>query len=191
MPTFPGLREPLSDGTVTLRPFAERDIPEILIAYQDDPELHLRLGEERPPSGAELGRRAERADARRRAGIGVAFVVTLAGDDTCCGEVRVHAVDWENRRAQLRVWVAVRLRRRGHGARALNLASRWLLTEGGIDRTELLVEPTNEAMIRAALAAGFAREGVLRGHARAPGGRKRSVRIDQEVLSRVRADLQP
>ena len=61
--------EPLTDGVVALRPAAERDIPEILIAYQDDPELHLRLGEERPPSGAELGRLAERAASgpRRRA----------------------------------------------------------------------------------------------------------------------------
>ena len=59
MPAFPELTEPLHGERVALRYAAERDIPEILIAHQDDPELHVRLGLVRPPSGAELGRRIE------------------------------------------------------------------------------------------------------------------------------------
>src|SRR6516164_7166506 len=55
MSPFPRLADPLTDGQVVLRDYAERDIPEILIAYQDDPRLHQRLGQNRPPSGAELG----------------------------------------------------------------------------------------------------------------------------------------
>src|SRR6516225_8543725 len=46
MPPIPEFHEPLSDGQVVLRLAAERDIPEILIAYQDDPQLHVRLGED-------------------------------------------------------------------------------------------------------------------------------------------------
>ena len=65
----PGPRSPLTDRE-TVRPAAERDIPEVLIAYQDDPELHLRMGEERAPSGAELGRLAERAAATAPAAAG-------------------------------------------------------------------------------------------------------------------------
>ena len=41
MSSFPLLTEPLTDGTVVLRDYAERDIPEILIAHQDDPRMHL------------------------------------------------------------------------------------------------------------------------------------------------------
>ena len=36
MASFPDLQVPLSDGGVSVRMSAERDIPEILIAYQDD-----------------------------------------------------------------------------------------------------------------------------------------------------------
>ena len=74
MPSFPGLEQPLTDGVVSVRLSAERDIPEVLIAYQDDRGLHLALGEDRPPSGAALGRRADLtvwvAPALRRQGVG-------------------------------------------------------------------------------------------------------------------------
>ena len=67
MPSIPELDKPL-DRRASWRcaTAAERDIPEILIAYQDDPELHMRLGLERPPSGAELGRQMEEAGRRAR-----------------------------------------------------------------------------------------------------------------------------
>ena len=57
--------EPLGGRAVALRDYAERDIPEILIAHQDDPRLYVLAGEDRPPSGAELGRAAEREAAER------------------------------------------------------------------------------------------------------------------------------
>ena len=41
MSSFPRLTSPLTDGSVVLRDYVERDIPEILIAYQDDPLLHV------------------------------------------------------------------------------------------------------------------------------------------------------
>ena len=90
MPAFPELDEPLSDGSVRVRLAAERDIPEILIAYQDDPELHLRMGDERPPSGAELGRR--RSGPPRTALRDAAITLTILGRDpmSAAGQVNVH-----------------------------------------------------------------------------------------------------
>jgi len=126
MPSFPGLDVPLSDGVVALRLSAERDIPDVLIAYQDDPCLPAALGEERPPSGAALGSRAERAPVAMATGQEIVFSILQAGTDTCRGEVRVSEVDWPGGRAQLRVWVAPGFRGRGWGPRALDLASRWL-----------------------------------------------------------------
>ena len=52
MPAFPDLVAPLTDGQVSLRFASEWDIPDILIAFQDDPQLHVSLGMGRPPSGA-------------------------------------------------------------------------------------------------------------------------------------------
>ena len=81
MPTFPEPTEALSTGTVALRLAAERDIPEVLIAHQDDPELYRRLGLDRPPSGAELGRRVEGGPSDRATGTAVWLTIVRAGAD--------------------------------------------------------------------------------------------------------------
>jgi [ribosomal protein S5]-alanine N-acetyltransferase len=184
MSSFPRLAEPLSDGTVGLRDYQERDIPEILIAYQDDPHLHVRNGEDRPPTGAELGSRSEREEAARRAGERATLTVVEAGEDTCRGQVRVENVDWDHRRAEVTIWLAPQVRGRGLGAGALRLAGEWLLTAAGLARLELLSTPDNEPVIRAAEAAGFAREGVLREYQR-----KRGQGVDMVIMSLIPADL--
>lgn len=184
MPAFPELVEPLSNGSVTVRSAAERDIPEVLLAYQDDPDLHRRMAEERPPSGAELGRRAERAEAERMAGRGMTMTIVDPGADTCRGQVYVHQVDWDNLVGELGIWVSPQRRGRGMARGALALAGEWLLLEGGLERVHVLTEPDNEPMLRAARAAGFSFEGVLRGYVR-----ERPGRIDAAVLSLVRRDL--
>lgn len=185
MPAIPDLDEPLSDGHIALRLAAERDIPEILIAHQDDAALHLRLGLERPPSGAELGRRAEGADAERAAGAGVTLTILEPGSDDCRGQTYISHVDSEHARAELGIWVAPRVRRRGIAPRALRLAGGWLLGACGLQRVQMLTEPGNEPLIRAAQSAGFQREGVLRGH-ECRGNR----RIDLVILSLLRHDLE-
>jgi RimJ/RimL family protein N-acetyltransferase len=184
VPSFPDLAVPLQDEQVILRWFVERDIPEILIAYQDDPQLHLRLGEDRPPSGAQLGRRAERELAERADGTHATLTILEPGSDVCRGQVDVHRIDWENARAELGIWLAPQVRGRGLGARALKLAAVWLLTDCGLERLQVLTEPDNEPMIRAAQAAGFSREGVLRGYER-----ERGHRVDMAIMSLLPSDL--
>jgi RimJ/RimL family protein N-acetyltransferase len=194
MASFPDLQVPLTDGRVTVRMTAERDIPETLIAYQDDPELHLRMGVPRPPSGAELGRRAERAEHDRLSGRALSLTIVEAGEDTCLGQIDVHRVDWDNARAELGVWVSAQRRRRGLASRALLLAGPWLLLEAGLERLELLTQPDNQPRIGAAQAAGFQFEGVLRGYFRSFPGlpehlQRPDGRVDMAVLSLVRRDL--
>jgi RimJ/RimL family protein N-acetyltransferase len=186
MPAIPRLDEPLGDGDVALRPFAERDIPEILIAYQDDAHMHERLGEERPPSGAELGRRAERAEADRLAGSGVILTIVEGLSDECRGQITATGIDWEHSRGELREWVAPAARGRGLGRRGLALAAAWLLNECGLKRVQILVEPHNEPMLRAARGAGFLDEGVLRGY-----NREGSSRTDVVVLSTLANEETP
>ncbi len=184
MPSFPELVEPLRSDRVALRFSSERDIPEILIAHQDDPELYARLGLERAPSGAELGRRSEEEPGERAAGVGVRLTILELGSDTCRGQLDVHRVDWDHLRAEAGIWVAPRFRRRGLASAALRLAGHWLLGACGLARLELLTEPGNEGMIAAARAAGLVQEGVLRAYVR-----ERDRRLDLTVFSLLPADL--
>jgi RimJ/RimL family protein N-acetyltransferase len=184
MPVIPDLEHPLTDGSVALRLTAERDIPEILIAYENDVHMHERLGEERPPSGAELGRQSERADADRAGGTYVALTIVQPGADECVGQIRVHTIDWTHARAELGVWLAPQVRGQGLAARALRLAARWLFDRCGLERLQMMTEPDNEPMLRAARAAGFVHEGVLRGYTR-----ERGARFDCAILSLLRTDI--
>jgi RimJ/RimL family protein N-acetyltransferase len=188
MPSFPDLGPPLTNQAAQLRLAADRDIPEILIAHQDDPQLYESLALERPPSGAELGRRVERESGERAAGAGAWLTIldraTGSDSDTCRGQVEVSDVDWDHLRAGLSIWVTPADRGRGLGAGALALAGRWLLEVCGMMRVELFAEPDNQALARAAASAGFVAEGVLRGYRRA-----RGHRVDAAVLSLIAADL--
>jgi RimJ/RimL family protein N-acetyltransferase len=185
MPSFPPLDAPLTGDRVGLRFEAERDIPEVLIAHQEDPELFIRLGLERPPSGAELGRRIEESEDRRRDGSGVRFTIVLPGDDACHGQIDVHRVDWDHLRVEAGIWVAPGERGRGLASAALPVMARWLFGTCGLQRLELLTEPDNVRMISAARRAGFIEEGVLRAYVR-----ERGQRLDVTVLSLLPADLE-
>jgi RimJ/RimL family protein N-acetyltransferase len=183
MRSLPLLAEPLTDGQVVLRDYAERDIPEILIAHQDDPRMHLQTGEDRPPSGAELGRAAEREGLDRASGERATLTIVEPGEDTCRGQVRVYPVDWDQSRAEVGIWLAPQVRGRGFGHRALRLVGEWLLGPCGLDRVELFTEPDNASMIRAAQDAGFVPEGVLREYVR-----RRGKGVDVAVMSLVPGD---
>jgi RimJ/RimL family protein N-acetyltransferase len=183
MPSLPSLEDPIADRGVVLRDAAEHDIPEILIAHQDDPDLYLRLGLDRPPSGAELGRQMEEAASDRRSGIRTRLTILENSSDEFRGRIVIHNVDWENARAELGVWVVPQARGRGLARSALRLAARWLFESCRLMRLELLTEPDNEPMLRAAAAAGFVQEGTLRGHAR-----RGRVRQDMAILSLLASD---
>jgi RimJ/RimL family protein N-acetyltransferase len=185
MPAFPDLSEPLSGSAAALRLAAERDIPETLIAHQDDPDMHVRIGLERPPSGAELGRRIESGAAERASGEGVWLTIVAADGDECCGGLDVHDVDWDHFRAEIGVWVAPHRRGRGVASDALRLGGRWLLDACGLERVQLLTEPGNAPMRRAARNAGFNEEGTLRGYLR-----ERGHRVDVVMISLIAEDLE-
>ena len=184
MSVIPALVSPLTDGDLTVRAYAERDIPEILIAFQDDPTLHTRVGLERPPSGAQLGSQSETADAERIAGERVRLTIAESETDICRGRMTVSHFDFDHGRAELGIWLAPEGRGRGWAARAMRLAADWLFDACGIERLELLAEPDNEPILRAAAAAGFVREGVLRGYVR-----YRGDRLDMVVFSLLPEDV--
>jgi RimJ/RimL family protein N-acetyltransferase len=184
MPSFPSHTESVAGPAMQLRLAAERDIPEILIAHQDDPELYLRMGIRRPPSGAELGRRIEEGPADRDSGAAIWLTVVMVGHDDCVGQLDVHGVDWDHGRAEIGMWIAPARRGRGLGSEALRLAAHWLLEDCGLERVQMLTEPDNARMRAAALAAGFTDEGRLRSYLKEPGRQ-----VDVTMLSLVAADV--
>ncbi|HWD85482.1 MAG TPA: GNAT family protein [Solirubrobacteraceae bacterium] len=155
MPSFPELLETLTDGVIEVRLAKEWDIPDILIAHQDDPGLYRRLGLDRPPSGAELGRRSEAEPAHRAAGTEARLTILESGEETCRGQIDVYRVDWDERLAEIGIWLASQVRGRGWAPRALRLTAEWLFGVCGLQRLTLLTEADNEPMIRAARSAGF------------------------------------
>src|SRR5205807_3110729 len=110
-------------------------------------------------------------------GRGVTLTIVAGASDDCVGEVRVHGLDWVHSRAELGVWLAPQVRGRGLAPRALRLAAAWLFDRGGLERVQVMTEPGNEPMLKAARAAGFVYEGVLRGYTR-----ERGSRVDCAVL---------
>jgi len=132
MPEIPELTGRLSDGVAELRAIAEWDIPEILIAHQDDPQLSVRLGLDRPPTGAQLGSEVERAAAERLAGVRLALTIVEPGGEDCVGRVETRAIDWDASSAELVGWVAPGHRGRGMTTHALELAAAWLADACGL-----------------------------------------------------------
>jgi RimJ/RimL family protein N-acetyltransferase len=187
---IPSLERPLTDGRIALRLCAERDIPEILIAYEDDRHLHERLGETRPPSGADLGRASEEAPHNLAAGVRAQLTITEAGSDICVGLVTISEIDWDHARAEIQVWVVPGKRGQGYARAALLLAAGWALRAWGMARLTTLVEPDNMAMHRAAAAAGFHAEGTFTAYRPAGRGGKDGRRVDLDVLSLIPADLE-
>ena len=131
MPVLPEPPQRIVDELVELRPIAEWDIPEVLIAHQDDHELHRRLGMPRPPTGAQLGTEIEQAEARRRAGEALKLTIVEPGANDCCGRVEV-SFDRVGGSPKVRVWVAPQLRGRGYEQRAADLACDWLRDSAGL-----------------------------------------------------------
>jgi RimJ/RimL family protein N-acetyltransferase len=132
MPAIPIPPERIRDELIELRLIEEWDIPEVLIAHQDDPELHRRLGMLRPPSGAQLGSEVDDAEAVRLAGRGVTFTILEPGSNDCRGRVEVDDVDWSRGSARARVWVVPQRRGRGYEQRAAELAAEWLRSSAGL-----------------------------------------------------------
>jgi len=116
----------------------------------------------------------------RASGEALELAVVSAGLDEVDGSIGlVHLVP-EHGRGEVGYWIAPWARRRGLATRAVRLLSAWALTELGLGRLELLTHTDNEVSGRVAVAAGFRREGVLRGY-RVMRGR----RVDLVMYARV------
>jgi RimJ/RimL family protein N-acetyltransferase len=138
MPAIPEPPERFGDDLIELREIAEWDIPEVLIAFQDDRDLHERIGMAKPPTAAQLGREVEQEQQERLAGRALKLTIVEPGRNDCCGRVDIDRFDWDTGSAAMRVWGAPQVRGRGYEQRAAELASRWLFDNVTLE--ELLIE---------------------------------------------------
>ena len=133
----------MGDEFIELRPIAEWDIPEVLIAHQDDRELHRWLGLPKPPTAAQLGREVELAEAHRLDGDLLKLTIIEPGGNDCRGRVEVAGFDWERGSADVHVWVAPQLRGRGYAQRAADLAGAWLRSTLGLQELSVSLRDEN------------------------------------------------
>lgn len=161
----------LTDGVVTLRRFCDDDVPRIVEACTDPDTTRFTLHIPAPygdeDARAYLARVAECWETRER----LAFAIADAVSDVLVGAIDVRLGEIGG----IGYWMHPDSRGRGMATQALALLSTWALTEGGVERLELITHPENVASQRVAERAGFMREGVLRSHTRFRDGRRDSV----------------
>ncbi|GHH45914.1 GNAT family N-acetyltransferase [Streptomyces candidus] len=151
----------LTAGGFSLRPWRLTDLRLVREASEDD---YIPLITTVPSPYSELAAVAfiERQWGRASARTGYPFVV-VSPDGRPVGNVGLWLRDLEQGRASLGYWVAESARGQGAAVAAVSAVTDWALSELGIPRLELYVEPWNTGSVRTAERAGFQREGLLRG----------------------------
>lgn len=155
--------EPPRSGSVILRQFRAEDV-EMLHELSRDP--YVSLISSLPLNATEqqavefIHRQAERLTT----GVGYSFCIADRSRDHALGTAGVWVVDREVGRATLGYAVAPSARSRGVATDALRAATTFAWTLPELCRLELYIEPWNLDSIRAAEAAGYQQEGLLRSH---------------------------
>lgn len=103
-----------------------------------------------------------RQQGRLAEGLGGSFAIATADQDRAVGQIGLWPKPCDAGRASVGYWVVPSAWRRGIATAALKVLSAWGLGRPGLVRLELYVEPWNEGSWRAAEAAGYQREGLLR-----------------------------
>ena len=180
---LPPLEKPLSDGVVALREWTDDD-RDALVEMANDETIQrwTRVPSPYTPQDAEQWFALTRTT--RAAGHQAAFAVTAAESGELLGSIDLRVNPADPAIGELGYMVGPRARGRGVAARAVELITAWAFEALGIERMEILVDPRNAPSVRVAEAAGYVREGVLRGYRPRRGGE----RLDLAIHARLRSD---
>ncbi|WP_159943526.1 MULTISPECIES: GNAT family N-acetyltransferase [unclassified Nocardiopsis] len=150
-------------GEVRLRAFTDRDV-DMLTDLSTDPYVP-RIGTLPGDADGDQARAyITRQHDRFRTGTGYSFCVADRHTDEAVGVVGLHLAAVAAGRAGAGYGVAPRSRGRGLAGQALTALTRFAWSLPEVDRIELHIEPWNLGSVRTAEAAGYEREGLLRGH---------------------------
>jgi len=180
------LTEPrLADDVMTLRRPAERDVDAVTAACQD-PEIPRFTRVPSPYSRADAVEYVTKSAEQWADGSSASFVIADAVTDRLLGSVGVMRLTEARDVAEVGYWITPGDRRGGIATRALQLVARWAVRDLGIRRLELMTRVDNLPSQGVAIAAGFAREGVLRSSMTLGCGLS-----DIVMFSLIPADLEP
>ncbi|BCB79737.1 hypothetical protein GCM10022251_40310 [Phytohabitans flavus] len=182
LPDLPG--GALTDGAVTLRPVWPGDAA-FLHALLSLPDV---AGTSLPPivpDREEVELRCARAEGWWLAGERADLVIADAATGTPVGTIGLYYEDPRTATAGIGYAMLPAWRGRGMPTRAVQLLSRWAVTQAGIGRLTAGTLPGNAASQRVLEKAGFRREGYLRG--RLPG--LSGTRVDDVIYGLLAADV--
>ena len=168
----------------------------VLRAFRDDDVETVREASRDPriPDITTVPRNSDRRRAlayiarqhrRLSSGAGYSFAIADAAD-RAIGQIGLWPAGDDRGRASIGYWIIEPARGNGYASAALRALSTWAWSLPSLVRLELFVEPWNTGSWKAAEAAGFEREGLLRSWRVI-----RSERRDLFVYSRIRAPGEP
>jgi RimJ/RimL family protein N-acetyltransferase len=149
-----------TDSVVTLRPWREADLPEIVRCFDDEEIARWLPPIPQPYSDADAREWFATLRPRLASGDGAAFAIVDAETAALLGGIGLRSEG--DRRVEVGYWVRRERRGEGIAPRALRLISEWAIEGLGVARVQLHADVDNVASRRVAERAGFTREGVLR-----------------------------
>lgn len=151
---------PLTDGSVSLRPWTSDDAASLLrIAREPDVDRWTYLS--RGWSLGDANRWIENRVEAQRAGSGVALAICRRESGTVIGNVGLGGVGHEHG-AEIFYWLDGSARGHGYASAAVTLVAEWAFESLGLPRLFLHVEPENASSRKLAERARFEHEGTLR-----------------------------
>jgi RimJ/RimL family protein N-acetyltransferase len=178
----------LSDGIVTLRPWRDDDVDDLVTCLDGEEEIVQWLDAvPQPYRETEARSWIEHSASAWKDGTSAPFAVTHASTGELVGSVGFGWVGERDQRVgEVGYWMRRDVRDRGLTTRAVRLVSKWALTELGCERLQLRADERNLPSQRVAEKAGFTREGVLRSvHFNA----RQDRRVDFVMFSLLPAEL--
>jgi ribosomal-protein-alanine N-acetyltransferase len=184
MPDLPLLERPLADGVVALREWSDGDRDALVDMANDDTiQRWTRVPSPYTPRDAEQWFALTKTT--RAAGHQAAFAITTADGEELLGSIDLRLNPADPAIGELGYMVGPRARRQGVATRAVELITAWAFDALALARVEILVDPRNEPSARVAEAAGYVREGLLRGYRQS---RDSNRRLDLALYARLRRE---
>lgn len=162
-------RQVIEAGPVRLRPFRPTDTGDLIAGCNDPLTRRFAPALPSPYTTHEAQWWVERGAPDAFGGGGAAYAIADTATDRLIGGITLAPTSEVGRRATVGYWVAPWARSRGAATTATRALSD-LAFEHGLHRLDLLTAPENTPSQRVALAAGYRREGVLRGVAKGRDG---------------------
>lgn len=176
---------PLRDGRVSLRPWTDADLGELIAGATDPLVQHYRRSVPDDAEEGQLWLAAGRAE--REHGRALELAICAADDPAALGSIALFGLRGRSRDASMSWWMGAAGRGRGLAAGAVRLLAGWALAQDGLALARIVVqiEEDNEASRRLAERCGFVREGRLRSYLQ----RRDGVRVDAIGYSLLPGEL--